>query len=776
MEQHLRDQYEIIFKLLYGLLRQPPQLPEGITPDEARLTVSQFAHTVILEEKLSKIPEPWDREKLLSVNLLLLDTYTANKETSIPVNLQELIEERRKFLEIEEKETTAKILRNPTVHQQVQASLNQLSQNLLSESPTLSQEISLLSESIAADFIDNPTEVVAMVGNLIEKSSQLSGQSITTEKLVDIIDPVLTPLVQSQVVFSNFYNSVNLELVSLPEETATKAARQALAVKVIYPEKSGNEIVQWLVLKTESSTRFQFPDSARVAESIDRFNFEAKGRELLFQTLTSQGLPAEIATRFTQDKIPETVRFLASYAPKSEQTLNDNDNTRNISVLRDLNYAAAYFLESRYHTPVLRYLERFNWQTVYQVYDQEIEIADPRQIYSTQTSNPFLNFIFDQGKGYFQDKATNLVLDKAATILGRTAATTATAEGAAAATTTAAAGTAATTAATTGTATSVFNPVLGLLVAAGTYLTIKLLPSIKRIFNDSLGTLVGGFLGIVGGFATAGFSGAVALGVGGAALGYVALPSGGAGMAVQSIGAKASQFFGGITTLAVTEIATPIIIILGSIPIVIALLLFIIQNSAHLVPPSYSSAFGVGGAPYTGPLPEGCPTQWPLDSSRITQGAWVSKTKNPGNYHSDTEALDMRAAPGTSVKATHAGVVINKHTAKGYGNYVDLLSTCTFDGKSINVISRYAHLSAHTAPDHSLVGAGVEIGLSGGSGGYEDSPHLHYEFRYDHSFFYKTHLEAGIAPYMWPNFIPKEVPRGCVMFDAYRDDCNTIIP
>lgn len=236
---------------------------------------------------------------------------------------------------------------------------------------------------------------------------------------------------------------------------------------------------------------------------------------------------------------------------------------------------------------------------------------------------------------------------------------------------------------------------------------------------------------------------------------------------VAAIGA----IFAAIGSVAVASAGTIIVIVLV-IPIVLAFFLYIINNSAYVVPPGasltgFGSAVGGGsGPPYTGPLPEGCPDGWPVTGSyRINQGSWVA-AKYP-SYHHTQEALDIGTPMGTPVISTHPGVAyakVGSGANAGYGNYVDIMSTCTLGGNAIEMFSRYAHLQfAFVSSGGTPVTKGQQIGLSGGSGGYAAAPHLHYEFRLGNGL--NGHYETNTPPYMWPNFIPKAITRGCYTYD-----------
>lgn len=85
--------------------------------------------------------------------------------------------------------------------------------------------------------------------------------------------------------------------------------------------------------------------------------------------------------------------------------------------------------------------------------------------------------------------------------------------------------------------------------------------------------------------------------------------------------------------------------------------------------------------------------------------------------------IDLRAAPGTPVHATAAGVVTIAGWTGGYGNLVEI-----DNGNGIR--TRFGHLSEIGVRVGDRIMPGEEIGRSG-STGRSTGPHLHYEVRID---------------------------------------------
>lgn len=166
--------------------------------------------------------------------------------------------------------------------------------------------------------------------------------------------------------------------------------------------------------------------------------------------------------------------------------------------------------------------------------------------------------------------------------------------------------------------------------------------------------------------------------------------------------------------------------------------------------------------------PAECPSDWPVYPQgepylRVTQGP---HTRGGGGTHSAVEAIDIFSPQGSinnfighSILATHTGKVY-VGSGGNYGRFIDVTSTCvTTGGASLEVTSRYAHLSG--IPAGVITGRvatkGQTIGYGGNSGTAD--AHLHYEFR----------PVPGPIP-MDPPYLPVSVPDGCM--DWTNRPCN----
>lgn len=119
--------------------------------------------------------------------------------------------------------------------------------------------------------------------------------------------------------------------------------------------------------------------------------------------------------------------------------------------------------------------------------------------------------------------------------------------------------------------------------------------------------------------------------------------------------------------------------------------------------------------------------RWPLDQPFVTQyfGNTSFATANPQIYAGrGHNAIDLRASPGTPIKAARSGVVLgtgDTDTAcpnASYGKWI-------FIRHDNGLSTLYAHLSATSIGQGSTVLTGAVIGYSG-STGYATGPHLHF--------------------------------------------------
>ncbi len=125
----------------------------------------------------------------------------------------------------------------------------------------------------------------------------------------------------------------------------------------------------------------------------------------------------------------------------------------------------------------------------------------------------------------------------------------------------------------------------------------------------------------------------------------------------------------------------------------------------------------VASTPVGNPLPTGCPLA--ANPMIITSPFTTSRYHPTKHVYKSHLGVDLRAAMGTDVFATAAGVVSYVgNEPNGCGTYVKILHDS-------NYATTYCHLSQALVSTGEQVEAGCRIGLSGNTGA-SSAPHLHY--------------------------------------------------
>lgn len=125
----------------------------------------------------------------------------------------------------------------------------------------------------------------------------------------------------------------------------------------------------------------------------------------------------------------------------------------------------------------------------------------------------------------------------------------------------------------------------------------------------------------------------------------------------------------------------------------------------------------VASTPVGNPLPTGCPLG--ANPMIITSPFSTARYHPTKRVYKSHLGVDLRAATGTDVFATAAGVVSYVgNEPKGCGTYVKILHDS-------NYATTYCHLSRALVSKGDKVEAGCRIGLSGNTGA-SSAPHLHY--------------------------------------------------
>lgn len=126
---------------------------------------------------------------------------------------------------------------------------------------------------------------------------------------------------------------------------------------------------------------------------------------------------------------------------------------------------------------------------------------------------------------------------------------------------------------------------------------------------------------------------------------------------------------------------------------------------------------------FDGEIPKGCPDRLPVNSRSFSQGPYAP---NCSHEHMTSPAIDIAVPGGTSIVATHPGVVSFGHDDI-YGYYVDVIgSECGALAVGETFVSRYAHMpSLPNMENGATVVAGEEIGVVDSTGN-STGDHIHY--------------------------------------------------
>lgn len=184
---------------------------------------------------------------------------------------------------------------------------------------------------------------------------------------------------------------------------------------------------------------------------------------------------------------------------------------------------------------------------------------------------------------------------------------------------------------------------------------------------------------------------------------------------IAAVGTAVGSFFVALGTATATAAASAVGIITAGVAVGI---FFYLTSIA--VAPLISTLVQLEGTPKKiGVIITGC-AGWPTDGQyTVGQGPLGSCTHTRGVQGIDVEAPEnssmIAVAPGTVSFAGNLGNV--------YGNYV-IISSETPAG---NTAIWYAHLNEIGVSEGNQVEVGTEIGLVGGTGGWE--PHIHIEYR-----------------------------------------------
>ena len=458
--------------------------------------------------------------------------------------------------------------------------------------------------------------------------------------------PTITPLVENNLhpQITYVYETVESQIPDLP--TLIPAANTFL--KFSEPSATPREFRTLnhqlqVKIEAESGQVIDIPDS--LSQAVGELNPNLPPDQLLSRSvaarLTKEGIPDPAAQQLMAS-LP-LLYSISSYTPTQPSDTQEEVSHKKSQVFTSY----AQIILSQYGFAGHKAQPNLDYHWVYMAAQN---FYGPDQLYASQfkdlaPGNPFDNqithFFADQGLGlvksyvqdnYIQPLATEAFTKFAASGLGQSLGF-----GAKAATAVAGAEAGAATGATIGGPAAPVTALIGAIIGFLAAKSKDILSWLKKQ-SKNLIMLLGGGMAVLGGALGATLAGIAGLGIPGmvvaggvGAVGFTALSGG--SKALSSFASKATALSGELVGLAAVEIATPIIIIALSIPIVVALLLFIINTSALVVPPN---PYGVQTVPNFIPPGEAIecttaekPLSFRYDANPTASAAWsiVNKLK-----------------------------------------------------------------------------------------------------------------------------------------------------
>ena len=708
---------------------------------------------------------PDHKERVLSlldvVRPLVVTEDTPDWRSALEENVR-ILEEKDKQEETEKKALARALLSQKHPHQEAQKIISQIEVAVQQAGKNLETE---LPPVITSDLIVTPPDTLSHIAHAAVSTATKTNPSYTLADASISLIPLVPPLVPLDPVIDYVHTTTSSYLSKLPPIAQQDIASATTILKFSHPTLSSNNISALFqqmqpLEEAKAGKAIDFPPE--VPDLIANIEIHTSGNARLTHLLATAFLkntgvsPSSAQTAaiaLVKQGIPQIAYLLASYSPPSPKPL-ETEHSRN-HIFRELQRVGLSFIQDQ--SP----LDRFLFQALYtapsldytQVYAHLQNDRGPTSSSSSSLSkNPFLRFLFDQGSSQIQDEIVSTAWQKFSTSalgqslgLGAKAAVT---------TGTEAAAVGATTATGTGLTATVSGflaslgiadpePITKVIVLAAAMLAAKakdILSWAKRNFRPiaiatgaAIGLLVfgpvGAVLGAVGGF-------------------VIASPIVSLSATANSIGTGITSASTAMVGLVATEIATPIIVIALSVPIVIALFLFIINTSALVVPVNLYGSPGIGNIinPPMGPGGN-YPSCWPTHG-KITQGPYCS-TGNSSHCSYRSNAVDIANTLGEPIYATHDGTaypLVYPADADfgGWGIYVEVRSPLGFR-------TVYGHLS-ESIDKIMDVKSGTQIGAMGRTGWVIGIPgiHSHYEL---------MSLAGGPPPYTMP---PPNSPKGLV--------------
>lgn len=580
--------------------------------------------------------------------------------------------------------------------------------------------------SLLADLKAQREEALKRVQKSQKEINELARQRIELLKKLQQRFPKVHQSILEKIV-DDFEASVLLES---PEEALLKTAEAVNEVAQAFNIKDADTAV---ILKDTAKTKeleafTKVPPKTNVP-LLDPQKLNAYQRQkielALIKEFAEYGLsPTEAvvaARNYMTLELPFATYALSRFAPNKKQkaeVFRDFTRTAFDEVLAQLK-----FIPQKQTVGSFEQLR----QVLEQNYEPYAENPDYYRVFRSngdQEINPFFSFVLQQGKDKAFGEASKFALNKFSTWLGGKAAQTAVTATAETATTS--------VTLTAGAALAPETLGTSLLIAAAIELGKTVASKAKILIKKNGKYAVAAIAGLVvfgGGLLVGGLGllGSAAAGLGTAVVTAAVQTMGGPVAVLGNVASGFTYFSSQLVGLVATEIAAPIIIIAISIPIVIALILFIITTSAFVVPVNLMNApeYGTIVNPPLGPGGE-YPNCWPV-RGHISQGPYCSTGSFShcsyvyGTNYRYGNSIDIKGALGDPVYATHNGKAYPCPPSydSGYG-------ICVVVESSLGFKTIYAHLSDRITTTIDPITAGTLIGKRG-STGWSTGPHLHYE-------------------------------------------------
>lgn len=573
-------------------------------------------------------------------------------------SVKELVENYENHLKIAELELAKK---NPESKDLANKLIKSLSRSRLRF--TSPEDVALMVEALSKE----PLPVFENISQQIEESLIIKANHLQeTLDLLTIISPELElTKIEIGACFDQkthvaATNDLSSSLLTL------KLINQLATGKQTITSSEFNHLSQLVQIKYDAQgLKVNFEDQIGALEKINNIKMfdssdpsEIATRIFLIRSGLSSLEAKDVAVQLQKMEVPKIAASIASNSYRPNSSIEEKRTINNKVYQFTFESAMEYLgVNARYQVTNYnwQYLVRFNTQQNNENYFNSTPTRD-------KTSNPFVSFLINKGKNWGEKKIwESFVKSATGKALGL---------GAKAATTTAVEAGAITTGVTAAPATGG----LSLLLAVAPFIaeiSKNILSWIKRNFKK-VAIAVGATIGLL----IAGPIGAVMGALGGFVLTspIVSLSS-----AANSVGTGISYISTMFVGLVATEIVWPIVVIAISIPIGITLILFIITNSAMVVP--YGSDVYAAGNPAFSSVVGTCP----LENGVISCGSYGTYTDachegHGGNhYWTGQSSACLYSIPiGTSCKYN------NNHPESKCFN---VSSTCSTYGFATDVVS-----------------------------------------------------------------------------------------